>query len=83
MKYSNCLIEAIKAKIRNPKNVKVHFIRPCLNNGHIHFYWIEDDGVYQYGHKQPIKNPILFEGKVRLHCRATLEERLYKKMKAL
>lgn len=46
--YSNCLIEAIKAKIRNPSSVKIHIISPKLNNGLFHMYWIENGKVFHY-----------------------------------
>lgn len=36
---SNCLFEAIKAKIRDPKNVSIIVIPKVLNEGHIHFMW--------------------------------------------
>lgn len=48
--YSNCLIEAIKAKIRNPKTVKIYFCKPRITeNGHfqmLHFMWT--DGIADY-----------------------------------
>ena len=34
MKYSNCLIEAIKAKIRN-RNVEIHVFPFALNNNQL------------------------------------------------
>ena len=40
-KYSNCLLEAIKAKLKNPKNVKVLYIPRGFNTGNQfgHFVW--------------------------------------------
>lgn len=46
--YSNCLIEAIKAKIRKPGSVKIHIISPKLNNGLFHMYWIENGKIFHY-----------------------------------
>lgn len=43
MKYSNCLFEAIKAKIKDPKNIHIFLLPPKLNNGRYHFYWIDDN----------------------------------------
>ena len=42
--YSNCLIEAIKAKIKNPTNIKIMFVKPH------HFMWYEksSDKVYDF-----------------------------------
>lgn len=36
--YSNCLFEAIKAKIKDPKNVQIRLIPPSINNWNLHFY---------------------------------------------
>ena len=40
--YSNCLFEAIKAKIKDPKNVHIHILSPKLNNGDFHIYWYDN-----------------------------------------
>lgn len=45
--YSNCLIEALKAKIKDP-NVKVHVLPPKLNYGMLHFYWVKGNTVFHY-----------------------------------
>lgn len=36
---SNCLFEAVKAKLKNPKNVKILYWTPAMNNGRWHFLW--------------------------------------------
>lgn len=48
--YSNCLLEAIKAKIKDPKNVSIVCLPKELNNGHIHFMWRNklDNTVHHY-----------------------------------
>ena len=48
--YSNCLFEAIKAKIKDPKNVQIHLIPPSINNWNLHFYWINKSNqtIYHY-----------------------------------
>jgi hypothetical protein len=79
---SNCLFEALKAKIKNPE-VKIHFISPSLNNGRIHFYWIDDEAVWQFTHKQPVKIPLFFEGRTRRHNAYCFEGKMFQKMKEL
>lgn len=52
--YSNCLFEAIKAKIKDPKHVHIHYLPRKINpTHHIHFYW------YTYMPKNPIINYII------------------------
>lgn len=48
--HSNCLFEAIKAKIKDPKNVSIIAIPKVLNQGHIHFMWRNklDNTVHHY-----------------------------------
>ena len=53
-KYSNCLLEAIKAKLKNPKNVKILYIPRGFNVGDTwgHFIWtdatIDTDNQYYF-----------------------------------
>lgn len=69
---SNCLIQAVKARISN-KNVKIYFCKPRITeNGHFqmfHFMW--DDGEHSYdftniedGGKRWYRS-LLFKGYVR------------------
>lgn len=45
--YSNCLIEAIKAKIKNPKKIKITVCMPWENEVFCpHILW--SDGIYDY-----------------------------------
>lgn len=45
--YSNCLIEAIKAKFKNPKNIKITICLPWFNEVFCpHFMWT--DGLFDY-----------------------------------
>lgn len=38
--YSNCLFQAIIAKIKDPKGVTIHYLPGKINpRGHAHFYW--------------------------------------------
>ena len=38
MKYSNCFIEAVKAKLRDPKNNHIIYLTPEINRGLWHFF---------------------------------------------
>lgn len=60
---SNCLIEALKAKIKNP-SVKIHVYPTEINNGKIHFYWSDGDKYWHFI-KQNERQFILFEGKLK------------------
>ncbi len=64
--YSNCLIEALKAKIKDPKNVAIHKIPANLNNcgGLPHFWWSVGETGFDYK-KENGKCKILFKGKIR------------------
>ena len=48
MNYSNCLLEALKAWIKDPKNVKIIFLPKKWNSDRRHFLWIKDGKVYHY-----------------------------------
>lgn len=41
MRLSNCLIEALKAKLKDPKHVQLIFIWPKLNHGRFHVMWVD------------------------------------------
>ena len=60
---SNCLFEAIKAKLRNP-SVEIHLYPPEINNHKFHFYWIDGDGFYHFI-KDNEKSFLLFEGHIK------------------
>ena len=44
--YSNCLIEAIKAKIKDPKNVQIIKLPKEVNGRKSHFMWVKENFVY-------------------------------------
>lgn len=48
--YSNCLIEAVKAKLKDWKHVKLYYCKPCRGrDGTLHsFHILWDDGVASY-----------------------------------
>lgn len=82
--YSNCLFEAIKAKIKDPKNVQIHLIPPSINNWNLHFYWSNKSNQSIYHYSEENKNclsrfKILFHGKLKSRWILSFEELLYKK----
>lgn len=66
---SNCLLEAIKAKIKNP-SIQIHYIPLCLNRGRLHFYWTDKNEEKFYHYTNPdynAKNQIWFEGVLKTY----------------
>lgn len=41
--YSNCLFEALKAKIKHPKTVQILFLKSRVFGKYSHFMWREAD----------------------------------------
>ena len=69
---SNCMIEALKAKLKN-RNVTIYFCKPRITeNGNfqfMHFMW--SDGIYDYDfsdlgyeERKPIQD-LMFKGVIR------------------
>ena len=82
MKYSNCLIEAIKAKIRN-RNVEIHIFPFALNNNQLHFYWVDkmEDQMYHYCLPGSTRFCVpLFEGTLKVRSRAIFGLKMVKAM---
>lgn len=53
MKYSNCLIEAVKAKLRDPEHIRIIMIRPHVVTKDCHFAWTDGEYFYHaYGHNR-------------------------------
>lgn len=46
--YSNCLFEALKAKLKDPKHVQIIHLPRSWNDGHSHYLWIKDNQVYHF-----------------------------------
>lgn len=69
---SNCLIETIKAKIKN-KNIKIYYCKPRIcANGKIqmaHFMWSDETADYDFSddeeHHLPWYKCFWFTGKIR------------------
>lgn len=57
---SNCLIEAIKAKLRHPKTVKLYFCKPKwgIHFQNLHVMW--DDGEYSYDFSDTLDTQLLW-----------------------
>lgn len=70
---SNCLIEAMKAKLRSPKTVKLSFLKPfkrCDGKWQMfHFMWTDGKADYDFSDlgdgELPFYKCILFKGVVR------------------
>lgn len=53
--YSNCMIEAIKFKLRNFKNVKITVVAPWYNEVFCpHFLWSDGEYDYDFGYEGKI-----------------------------
>ena len=57
--YSNCLLEATKAKIRNPE-IEI-ITRPIPDTKIHHFLWIDGDYLYDFGVEERICTPLLLK----------------------
>lgn len=85
--YSNCLFEAIKAKLKDPKNIEIHLIPPSINNHDLHFYWKnkEENRIYHFTTKKnnfwDRLNIFIFKGNFKTMKEIFFEELLYRKMK--
>lgn len=70
---SNCLVEAIKAKIRSPKAVKLYFLKPfrdCNDKWQMfHFMWTDGEFDYDFSDlgdgELPFYKCLLFKGVIR------------------
>lgn len=78
--YSNCLLEAFKAKLRDWKNVTVHYIpRKYQNALGCHFYWTrrgEPDNFYDFRAVQEHR-PVIWE-QGHLRCNTRQEHDVYR-----
>ena len=79
MKYSNCLIEAVKAKIKDPKNVSIRMYPASINNGQVHFYWVNVDTFYHYTHKNK-NEKFLFKGETKNYRKVFFDNLMLHKM---
>lgn len=68
--YSNCLIEAVKAKLKNWKQIKITYVSPFYNEVFCpHILWSDGEYDYDFGNEgkgdQGILNWTLHEGHIR------------------
>ena len=74
--YSNCLIEVIKAKIKNPK-IKVMYLPAFLNDVYCpHWMWLDENGEHDFHYSGYLKwyKRIWYKGEIR-----TVHKGCYKK----
>lgn len=63
--YSNCLIESVKAKLKNPKNVKIHIMFDFKLSIIPHFWWEKNNIAYNFTSlKKRRLQVIFFKGKI-------------------
>lgn len=68
---SNCLIEAIRAKLKDPRHVKLYFCKPTFAPDYqmFHFMWSDSKADYDFsdsGHGEtPWYKCLLFKGQIR------------------
>lgn len=81
--YSNCLFEALKAKIKNPKNVKIFIVPRKLNERNsigFHCFWKIDDIAYDFKCESTVKyfwQLFLFKGYIRANNFVNYERLVY------
>lgn len=66
--YSNCLIQAIKAKIKNPKEIKLTYVSPFVNEVFCpHILWSDGKNDYDFGIEMYLKwyERFWFKGYIR------------------
>ena len=64
--YSNCLIEALKAKIKNPSNVVITYV-PRSEKGTPHFLWSDGVADFDFGVDERLEwwQTLVFKGCIR------------------
>ena len=68
--YSNCFLEAIKAKVKDSKNVKITYIPPQYNEVFCpHFLWSDGKNDYDFGVERYLKWYEIFWFKGKIRCR--------------
>ncbi len=69
--YSNCLLQALKSKIKNPK-VRITK-KPIRGTWVPHFEWEDDNYLYDFGANARICTPLLFKGCIRRQVNSAKE----------
>ena len=66
--YSNCFIEAVKAKIKSPKRVRLTYLSPLINEVFCpHWMWSDGEYDYDFGVERYLKwyERLWFKGCIR------------------
>ncbi len=71
--YSNCMIEALKAKFKDPGHIKIYFCKPRITeNGNFqmfHFMWSDSKADYDFSDlndgEMPWYKDFIFKGVLR------------------
>ena len=82
--YSNCLIQAMKAKLKDWKNVKITYIPPKYGESYFfvpHFLWSDGVNDYDFGIEKHLKLHEVFFFKGRIRRRPLGWNRKYKAMR--
>lgn len=61
--YSNCLLETVKAKIRNPGIEIITW--PIPGSIIPHFLWLDGNHLYDFGSNSAIHNWLIYKGCIR------------------
>ena len=77
--FSNCLIESIKAKIKN-KDVKIFLLPSDINNGFHHFFWSDNENIYHFTSKNIHKCQLFFNGEIKTYNKRAFEGLVLTKM---
>lgn len=83
---SNCLIEAIKAKVKDPENVRIHFMSRKLNRGSFHWYWydLKEGSMMSFSHDKSYRGQTaLFKGFINANGFTMFEGTQFAKMSRL
>lgn len=67
--YSNCLLQALKAKAKNPRVLITK--KPIRGTRVPHFEWEDKKYVYDFGVNARIKSPLIFKGCLRRQAKGT------------
>ena len=76
---SNCLFEAIKAKLKNPKEVRIICLPKKWNDNVLHFMWIKNNSVFHYENLNE-KFQLFFNGKIKEQPLDTFEAFFLKRL---
>lgn len=75
-KISNCLIEALKAKIRQPKKVTIYCVHSlrARKKKRLHFMWSDGENDFEFVPLSRFYFPLIFRGQIKVHSLGTIEK---------